>query len=384
MNSQRQILDRPAALPESGIAKPFAPTSAILEALSGGEPDGRQALSRGEALFVVTGQQPGFPLPLGLSLQKAATAVALAGRLRESLGRPVLPLFWNAADDSDFEEARGQMLARPCASPLAVRLPGTMARKGAYVGDLQIAEAYREFACNIAGADPAESWAPRADEDLGDQQGRIIAELFRPWGMYVLDGRSPALRRAAGELFIRYARRRLDFAALLDEAGERLGSELGERPLRTGLGERALFFLRRRRRVLPGIEEYGAELERRLAEKPAELSPNAALRPMVQDSVLPVAAAVLGPAEWNYHRQLRSLFELMEIRFPAALPRLSAAWRGDLALGLDDRGRHSSPLIRLDHPLGDPEALVALADEHLRIWQAGGSVAFELNEVKGA
>ena len=55
--------------------------------------------------FVTTGQQPGlFGGPL-YSLYKALTAVRLAADLEELLARPVMPLFWVASDDHDWEEA---------------------------------------------------------------------------------------------------------------------------------------------------------------------------------------------------------------------------------------------------------------------------------------
>ncbi len=383
MSFLRQSLNHPVPLAESAPPRPFAPIPELLAALEGGDPAGRAALARGEALFVVTGQQPGFPLPLGLSLQKAATAVAHADRLARKTGKPVLPLFWNAADDSDFEEARGQVMVRPGREPLAFRLPVDMARKGGFVGDLPVSAAYGEFVEQLAKGEPCSSWTLQAGEDLGQHQGRIIADLFRPWGLFVIDARNPAIRMAARELFHVYAARRQEFSDLLDDTGEVLVAELGERPLRQGLGERALFFLKRRRRVLPTADAYGEELAARLAARPDELSPNAALRPLVQDNILPIAAAVLGPSEWNYHRQLRPLFDLLEVRFPAALPRLAAAWQGDQACGLDDRGRRSSPLVRPGHPLGDPRRLVDLAQEHLENWENGDLIAFEIAEAEG-
>ena len=53
---------------------------------------------------VVTGQQPvicGGPL---FVLYKALTSIKLASRLEEELSVPVLPIFWSAGDDHDFEE----------------------------------------------------------------------------------------------------------------------------------------------------------------------------------------------------------------------------------------------------------------------------------------
>lgn len=71
-------------------------------------PGGAELLRRVVAeggYFVTTGQQPGlFGGPL-YSLYKALTAVRLAEDLEGLLARPVMPLFWVASDDHDWEEA---------------------------------------------------------------------------------------------------------------------------------------------------------------------------------------------------------------------------------------------------------------------------------------
>ena len=54
---------------------------------------------------VTTGQQPGlFGGPL-YTWWKAYSALALANELEKKLKRPVVPIFWAATDDSDFDEA---------------------------------------------------------------------------------------------------------------------------------------------------------------------------------------------------------------------------------------------------------------------------------------
>ena len=55
--------------------------------------------------LVTTGQQPGlFGGPL-YSVYKGMTAVRLSEALERLLGKPVLPVFWVASDDHDWEEA---------------------------------------------------------------------------------------------------------------------------------------------------------------------------------------------------------------------------------------------------------------------------------------
>ncbi len=58
-----------------------------------------------------------------------------------------------------------------------------------------------------------------------------------------------------------------------------------------------------------------------LAGRAAELSPNALLRPVVQDSILPTVASILGPAEAAYIAQSEVLYSRILGRMPVAVPR---------------------------------------------------------------
>jgi uncharacterized protein YllA (UPF0747 family) len=58
-----------------------------------------------------------------------------------------------------------------------------------------------------------------------------------------------------------------------------------------------------------------------LARRAAELSPNALLRPVVQDSILPTVASILGPAEAAYIAQSEVLYSRILGRMPVAVPR---------------------------------------------------------------
>src|SRR5688572_15276638 len=67
-----------------------------------------------DAVFVVTGQQPGlFGGPLYV-LHKIATAIELCRRMSETPGSPpVIPLFWNHSEDHDWGEVNHTFLVNP-------------------------------------------------------------------------------------------------------------------------------------------------------------------------------------------------------------------------------------------------------------------------------
>jgi uncharacterized protein YllA (UPF0747 family) len=56
-------------------------------------------------------------------------------------------------------------------------------------------------------------------------------------------------------------------------------------------------------------------------DRASSLSPNALLRPVVQDSILPTAACIMGPAEAAYLAQSEVLYSSILRRMPVVVPR---------------------------------------------------------------
>jgi len=87
-----------------------------------------------------------------------------------------------------------------------------------------------------------------------------------------------------------------------------------------------------------------AEIDVALGHEPLRFSTSALLRPIVQDTLLPTAAYVGGPAEVSYFAQLGPLYDHFRLAMPIVVPRarfrcLDAHTRrrlGELGLGADD------------------------------------------------
>ncbi len=293
------------------------------------------------ARAVVTGQQVGlFGGPL-LTLLKAATAIARAKQATAATGVEHVPVFWLATEDHDLDEVdHVALLGKTAVETVRWKgdVTGAMPVGGVLLGDG--IEAMVEQASELLGYAPVcdllrECYAPGAT--LGGAFAQLMARLFAEHGLIVMDA-APAEFHAMGTATLRYA---LEHAEELEAALLRRGEELVNAGCHTQVlvtAGASLLFLEDNatgeREALKRPPDGGwkagrkvystAELLKILESQPERISPNALLRPVFQDSILPTAAYVGGPAEIAYFAQSAVLYEQILGRITPVLPRLSA------------------------------------------------------------
>jgi bacillithiol biosynthesis cysteine-adding enzyme BshC len=300
---------------------------------------------RSGARAVVTGQQVvlfGGPL---LTMLKAATAVARAKEATMATGVEHVPVFWLATEDHDLEEVdQVSLLTKTSVETLKVGLRVAHAVPVGGVVPGPELEAVLERASELLEFAPVSEWlrecyAPKNGErpTLALAFGRLMSRLFSEHGLIVMDAASRGFH-ALGASTLRYA---IEHAAELQDALMARGEEL----VRAGYdaqvlvaeGASLLFLLDEvtgervaLRRNGDGQWKAGgraystAELIAILEASPERLSPNALLRPVFQDTLLPTAAYVGGPAEIAYFAQSAVVYESILGRITPVLPRLSA------------------------------------------------------------
>ncbi len=314
-------------------------------------------LARGDALCAVAGQQPG---PMGgplYGLHKVASTVALARRVRARTGVPCVPVYWNHVEDSDFDEIRGATVGNAELALAELALPHAIHPDGGLVGAVPV-EPLRALSATALS-----HWAglPAADEvaalvqgalnrgrDLGEVQAALLLALFAPAGLVVVEPRLPEFRAAARPLIERYLDRHVALTAAVRTAGDALEAATGKRPLNDATLDSFVFAIDdgRRRKVAPA--------EARALDPSVPLSPSVALRPAVQDFVLPTAAMACGPGELAYLAQLGEVFRGLDVMGAIPVPRLGATWLPPAAIEL------------LEASGAEPWAVVAAADQVLR------------------
>ncbi len=294
-------------------------------------------LARGEAVCAVAGQQPG---PLGgplYSLHKTASAVGIAARAAARTGIPCVPLFWTHSEDSDFAEIRSITVGDATLALHELSLPEEIHQDGALVGGLplpavsdlteQALARWQGLPGHAAVAQLCRHALGRA-RDLGEAQSALMLALFGDRGLVVVDPRLPAFRAAARTVINRYLDQAETLSTLGRQAGASLTARIGRAPLADAALDSFVFGIE------DGMRHKLTVSAARAREAGLPLSPSVALRPVVQDGVLPTVAMACGPGELAYLAQLREVFEALDVRAACPVPRFAATWLPPAATAL--------------------------------------------------
>ncbi|MCL2659824.1 MAG: bacillithiol biosynthesis cysteine-adding enzyme BshC [Acidobacteriaceae bacterium] len=296
------------------------------------------------ARAVVTGQQVvlmGGPL---LTLLKAATTVARAKEATEVGGIDHVPVFWMATEDHDLVEV--DQLALLNGNTIETLRAGLRVHHAVPVGGVSLCcreiEPLLDRVAGILDHAPVTEWLrecylPQGKTTMAAAFGRLMARIFADQGLVLIDASTREFH-AQGAQTLRYAIEHADElqSALIARSSELVRANYHAQVL-VSEGASVLFLLEEHtgerialRRTADGQWRAGGDIftsEDLLAildKSPERLSPNALLRPVFQDTLLPAAAYIGGPAEVAYFAQSAVLYERILGRITPVLPRLSA------------------------------------------------------------
>jgi bacillithiol biosynthesis cysteine-adding enzyme BshC len=175
--------------------------------------------------------------------------------------------------------------------------------------------------------------AYRPNETMGRAFGRLMARLFAGHGLILLNPLDTRVHRLAAPVFRAAAENADTLTQELIARGkalERAGyhSQVRVTPQSTLLFR---FVDGRREPIRQRGSDYAAgkrsftrdEMLAAIGKHPEEFSANALLRPVMQDTLLPTAAYIGGPAEVAYFGQSEILYRRLHVPMPAVLPRAS-------------------------------------------------------------
>jgi bacillithiol synthase len=304
---------------------------------AGGEAQANLERLANGAVAVVSGQQVGLFGGPAYAVYKALTAIQIAEELTRG-GIEAVPVFWMATEDHDLEEVRhttwfdagklirfelpdGNEAGRPVGR-IAVGAEGErLAHEAAALLENQGAELLAQYL--------AESY--RAEETYGSAFGKLFARLFAQQGLILLDPLDAGLHKVAAPLYQHALAERDTLNEKLLQRAKDLDRAGYDAQVKVTSKSTLLFYMGggARQVVTASNGKFHAgeknwtreELTHLTHTEPENFSPNALLRPVVQDYLLPTVAFIGGPAELSYIAQSEVVYEQLLGRMPVMLPR---------------------------------------------------------------
>ena len=299
------------------------------------------SLSDPETVTITTGQQVSlFGGPLYV-IYKALTIINLAGKLTRDTNKRVVPVFWLADEDHDYDEVAAVSLAGKNGTE-RFHLPCKTCERHA-AGMIPIGEDFESFRRDVYSKLPDTDFHREVTELLDESYvrgrtlrhafGELLARLLSKHGLIFAGSNFPDAKKAAAYCFRTAINKTADIASALGKQSDRLSGLYHQQAQITDSllfwhdeqhGRMRLAHQSGMWTISSGESFSTEELLDKLDSDPGRFSPNVFLRPIVQDTLLPNAAYVAGPAEIAYYAQMRPVYQLFGKSMPFIASRITA------------------------------------------------------------
>jgi bacillithiol biosynthesis cysteine-adding enzyme BshC len=292
------------------------------------------------AVAIVTGQQVGLFSGPAYSIYKAVTALRWAEAITQR-GTDAVPIFWLATEDHDLAEVNHSdwntrdgliRFEIPAREEDADRRVGEILQGDevkslvAKAGALLEGSYAEEFAAALR-----ESYAP--GETYGSAFGKLMSRIFAGRGIIFIDPLDERLHRLSASVYHRALNETQQLRDGLLARSKELESSGFHAQVKVTRESTLLFYNvdGRRQPLRSRNGEFTAgktrftrdELHVAIEKSPEAFTANVLLRPVVQDTLLPTAAYIGGPAEIAYMAQTEIVYKALLGRMPAMVARAS-------------------------------------------------------------
>ncbi len=305
-------------------------------------------LSDSKTLAVVTGQQVGILGGPLYTFFKTITTIKLARQLNSAHPEhQFVPIFWLEVNDNDFEEIshmhyltkqddwRTLTVSEDSADSeravAARKLDGTIAGWRKHFEEDTFETEFREAALQLFLEQYSDG------RSYVDAFARLLLAFFGEDGLILVNPVDKGVCRTVHHLFSRVIDSEDAPLKVLREQSSRLEASGYPTQIHLRDNQTLLFFndksMKRSRidrlndgslvvKDSAGSHPISREsLMQSCNEQPHYMSPNVALRPLMQDTLLPTVAYVGGPAEVAYFAQISALYEYFDMPMPVIVPR---------------------------------------------------------------
>lgn len=307
-----------------------------------------EKLKQDNSVVVIGGQQAGILTGPLYTIHKVISIIKLAEKKEKELNIPVVPVFWIAGEDHDYQEVNHVFIQMNNKVDKWV-YPEKMLQKK-MVSDIEI---NKEICL---------AWAENIIENFGETNhtnqilefvqkqieksqtfvdffGNIIMEFFKDYGLLIIDSGNSELRKLEKDIFLKQIHHHDSITCSLLEQQKNIKDK--GFPIAIEAGEQAanLFYYDQRynERILlefdrqtdcfvgkNGAISFNKEtIEDIATNNPTKLSNNVVTRPLTQEMLFPTLAFIAGPGEISYWAELKLVFEHFGMKMPPIVPRLN-------------------------------------------------------------
>ncbi|PSL50780.1 bacillithiol biosynthesis cysteine-adding enzyme BshC [Salsuginibacillus halophilus] len=303
-----------------------------------------------KSVCVITGQQPGLLGGPLYTLAKAVSTIVEAKRKESELKRPVIPIFWIAGEDHDYEEihhtyAPGEKRVnkltyqgpREHRAPLSEQ-PISSDEMKKWLQDVFLhvreTDETKTLYTNLAAL--AERSA-----SVSDYFGEVMRYFFQNEGLVMFDAHDHDVRHLEQPLFEKLVQHVEVVQSAFQQGKEALRQSGYENPLALDQAHSHLFYVVQgerwpliyRKDEVPSfltkkgtLRFHKGELLTLVKQTPEAFSTNVFTRPLMQDWLFPVLSYVGGPGEIHYWAVLKPLFHAFGCKVPPVMPRKEFWW----------------------------------------------------------
>ncbi|WHY74323.1 bacillithiol biosynthesis cysteine-adding enzyme BshC [Fictibacillus enclensis] len=298
-----------------------------------------------KTVAVIGGQQAGLLTGPLLTVHKCISIIQFARWQERQLGVPVVPVFWIAGEDHDYDEINHVNVLKN-GHPEKISLPP--------LNSLKTSATLMEW-----DSGKAAEWAETVFREFGETAetktllskvketfassktvvhsfAQLISELFGEFGLIVVDSGEPHFKRLQTGMLEKMVSRNKDLDQAFVKGMEKLAEQGLPAPVELQENNAHLFIYHNQERQLLFRNENGdfhtksnevsysaQELLSCTKDKPELFSNNVVTRPVMQESLFPTLAFIAGSGEIAYWSALKEVFHLFGFKMPPLVPRLS-------------------------------------------------------------
>lgn len=301
-------------------------------------------LRANDSTVVITGQQAGFLTGPLYTVYKAISTIEHAKQLEKKLQTPVVPVFWVAGEDHDYQEINhvwlleGERLSKEI-YPAPVNDKHTVSSIG--IDQKEMKAWIEDVFATLGETENSESVLRLLTDKLKVSNNvteffvHIMTTFFEKYGLVFVDSANENLREIESPFFKELIQHNAELRTTFQKQREQIKKAGYPSGLDTDSECAHLFYHENGERHLlynAGKDTYmlkdieaeftQADLEKVCEKQPDLLSNNVVTRPLMQEYLFPTLAFVAGPGEITYWAQLKPLFSLFGFKMPPVVPRM--------------------------------------------------------------